>query len=116
LSSGAYHVAETEGRIVGSGGWSFNRPGSDETEPGLAHVRHFAVHPDWARRGVGRAIYGACEAQARIAGARRFECYATLSGEGFYAALGFRTVGRIDVRMGENAILPSLLMERNINP
>jgi predicted N-acetyltransferase YhbS len=116
LSSGAYYVAESEGRIVGSGGWSFNRPGSDETEAGLAHIRHFAVHPDWARRGVGRALYDACEVQARATGARRFECYATLSGERFYAALGFRTVGRIDVRMGEDIFLPSLLMERDIDP
>jgi GNAT superfamily N-acetyltransferase len=115
LSSGTYFVAETgDGRIVGCGGWTQERPGSGDVSPGLGHIRHFATHPEWLGRTIGRAIYDRCEMQARTAEIQRFECYASLNAEGFYAALGFTSVRRIEVQMGEDLTLPSILMERSI--
>lgn len=115
LSAGTYYVAEaTDGGLAGCGGWTPERPGSGEIEPKLSHIRHFATHPDWLGRNVGRSIYLRCEAEARAAGVDRFECYASLNSEKFYAALGFQRVRPVDVPMGDRLKFPAILMERSI--
>ena len=112
LASGTYFVAEAgAGRPVGCGGWTTERPGGG-VEPGLGHVRHFATHADWAGRGVGRALSAACETQARTRGVGAFECYASLNAEGFYAALGFETLGPMQVHLGPDLAFPALRMRR----
>ena len=114
LASGTYYVAESPGgRIVGCGGWTLVRPGTTETELGLAHVRHFATDPSWTRRGVGRALYDRCESSARLVGVRAFECYSSLNAERFYAALGFRRVRDFKIDLG-TVLLPGVLMRREI--
>lgn len=113
LSAGTYYLAVNERDFaVGCGGWSWERPGSSEVKDELAHIRHFATHPEWLRRGVGHALYRRCEEDARSSGARRFECHASLNAEPFYSALGFRSMGRIEVRIGPGPMLPCILMER----
>lgn len=115
LSSGRYYLAETgEGVAVGCGGWSFERPARGDVIPGLAHLRHFATHPDWTGRGVGRAIYALCETAARAESVTRFECFSSLNADGFYAALGFRVIEQIELPFGPDCSLPSLWMERTI--
>lgn len=115
LSAGTYYVAESEeGVIVGCGGWTRERPDTTELVPGLGHIRHFATHPSWIGRGVGRSIYAMCEEQARSAGLWRLECYSSLNAEGFYAALGFRSIRQIEVPMGQGVALPGVLMQRCI--
>ena len=114
LASGTYYLAESDaGLAVGCGGWSRERPGSGEVAPELAHIRHFATHPEWIGRGIERALYARCEQDARAAGIRRFECNASLNGEGFYAALGFAPVRPIELPMGSVAV-PAILMQRSI--
>jgi ribosomal protein S18 acetylase RimI-like enzyme len=111
LKSGNYYVAETtDGSMVGCGGWSKERPGSDEVRPGLGHVRHFGVHPNWARQGIGLRIYRRCVEDAKSAGLDRLECYSSLNGEPFYSALGFKSLGRIELEMSEGVIFPSIRM------
>lgn len=114
LASGSYHVAEAEGEIVGCGGWSHEKPGTAEREPGVAHIRHLAVSRDWIGRGIGRAIYSSCERQARAQGVRVLECYASLNAEPFYRALGFSRLAAIEIRMGPDVALPSIHMRRPI--
>ena len=115
LASGTYYVAESEDQVtVGCGGWTRERPGTTETEPGLGHVRHFATHPSWIGEGIGRSIYSICEKQARSAGVQRLECYSSLNAVGFYAALGFRPVRRIEVHLSPSVRLPGILMERSV--
>jgi GNAT superfamily N-acetyltransferase len=94
-------------RIVACGGWSrrdklFTGVGAhaggvrllDPTrEP--ARVRAMFVHPDFARRGLGRAILDLCEAAARAEGFHDLELMATLPGEPLYAAYGFRVIERV---------------------
>ncbi len=88
LASGTYYVAKAAaGPLIGCGGWSFERPGTGAVEPGLAHIRHFGVAPDWTGRGAGRALYARCAAEARAAGASRFECFASLNAVPFYRLL-----------------------------
>lgn len=116
LATGTYFAAETgDGRLVGCGGWTPERPGSGDVSPGLGHIRHFATHPNWIGRGIGRAIYDRCETQARAAGLERFECYASLNAEKFYAALGFTPVRNFEVEMGESLKFPSVLMLRSLS-
>jgi N-acetylglutamate synthase-like GNAT family acetyltransferase len=115
LASGTYYLAESFGhRVVGCGGWTLERPGTAVKEAGLAHIRHFATDAAWTRRGVGRALYDRCEADARLVGVRAFECYSSLNAEAFYAALGFRRVRAFSIELGPNVSLPAVLMSRKI--
>ncbi len=115
LSSDTYYLARSAtGDVVGAGGWTRERPGSGEVVPELGHIRHFATHPDWVGRGVGRQIFGRCAEAARAAGIRRFECSASLNAEGFYAALGFNRLGYIEVQMGPVTTFPGALMMRSL--
>ncbi len=115
LASGTWYVAEgpgTDGALAGSGGWTLQRPGAAEelVDPALGHLRHFAVHPAWTRRGVGRALFDRCMADARATGVSAFECYATTVAVPFYQALGFETVGPFAARLGRDTDFPSIRM------
>ena len=73
IRDGTYFVAEDAGEIIACGGWSKRlavyggdreRSGADAelnpvTDP--ARVRAFFVHPNWERRGIGRALLQASE-------------------------------------------------------
>lgn len=115
LGSGRYYLVETPaGECVGCGGWSDHPPDGPDPHPRRAHIRHFATHPDWTGRGVGRTIYERCEEDARAAGFTAFEAYASLNGEPFYAALGFRRIERIETPMPGGVTFPAIRMERAI--
>src|SRR3982750_2124167 len=80
LVSGTYYVAEAaSGILVGCGGWTAAQPGSGETVEGEAHIRHFAIHPQWTRRGMGTAILARCLNDARSLGIRKLHCFSTLN-------------------------------------
>jgi N-acetylglutamate synthase-like GNAT family acetyltransferase len=115
LGSGRYYVAEAlDGTIVGCGGWSHERPGTNEVEAGLAHIRHFGTHPDWTKQGIGRAIYRCCEDAARAAGVCAFECQASLNAEDFYGSLGFERVRYMDIELECGRLLRVMLMRRQL--
>jgi N-acetylglutamate synthase-like GNAT family acetyltransferase len=125
IRDGTYFVVETEGRIVGCGGWSKRKKlfggdehrtaGEDELlDPACdaARIRAFFVHPDFARRGIGREILKACEAALVAAGYRKAELSATLAGEPLYAAFGFQVVERYEFTMAGGLGLPVVLMKK----
>jgi GNAT superfamily N-acetyltransferase len=119
LSCGTWYVVEApgaDGMLVGCGGWTRQRPGApnEPVDPALGHIRHFATHPSWTRRGVGRALFNRCVADARAAGVCAFECYSSMVAEAFYKELGFRTVEPIAITMGENLAFPSIRMHCHI--
>jgi GNAT superfamily N-acetyltransferase len=102
IRDGTYFVVEDGGTLAGCGGWSKRKTlfGSDhhaatrddaELDPQheAARIRAFFVHPDLARRGIGRAILDRCEEAIRAAGFKRIELASTLPGEGFYRACGY---------------------------
>jgi GNAT superfamily N-acetyltransferase len=96
-----YFVVEAEGEIVACGGWSRRRTlfGADagpgrEPEPldparEAARIRAFFVHPNWARRGIGRSLLDHCESQARAHGFTAAELMATLPGQRLYQVCGY---------------------------
>lgn len=126
IADGTYYVIDGAGAPAAAGGWSARRTlyGGDQTktteDPRLdprtepARIRAFFVHPDYARRGLARQLYGACELAARAAGFRRFELMATLPGEPLYAALGFSVVERIEHPLADGVSVPFTRMAREI--
>ena len=64
------------------------------------------MHPDHARRGLGRALLARCEHDARTAGFTAAELMATLPGERLYAACGYLAIERID-----HPLAPGLTIE-----
>jgi len=128
IDDGTYFVAEAAGAIVAAGGWGRRRTlfGGDQmksaagaapldpaTEP--ARIRAFYVHPDFARRGLARALFEACRAAARAAGFRRLALAATLPGVPLYRALGFVEVGREEVPLPGDVRFPVVHMERAVD-
>ena len=111
--SGTYHLAVAEdGAVIGCGGWTREPPGPpcQPVDPTVGHIRHFATHPGWLRRGVGNALLGRCIAEAGFAGVRRLECLSSLVAEGFYASAGFRAVGRRSVILAPGVQFDSIVM------
>src|SRR5258708_30520077 len=90
ILDGTYFVVREPSRIAGCGGWSRRRSlfGGDAERPApdpeldprkdAARIRAFFVHPECARRGVGREILMTCESAIRSAGFERIELVATL--------------------------------------
>ncbi len=113
LASGHYFRASLDGKLAGCGGWSQSAPGGEQTGKG-GHIRHFATHPDFMRKGVGSAILERCIAEARAEGLQKLQCFSSLPGEPFYARHGFATIEEVTIMMGEGAAFPALLMEREV--
>lgn len=111
LESGTFYVAETDDeKLIGCGGWTREYPQDGTVQHGIAHLRHFATHPDWSGHGVGRSVFEHCEAEAKKAGVEHFECLASLNAVGFYEALGFVRIRPIDVHLHNEITLPSVYM------
>ncbi len=114
-------------RIVACGGWSrrdklFTGVGEQAGSPRLldptrepARVRAMFVHPDFARRGLGRAILDLCEAAARAARFQQLELMATLPGEPLYAAYGFRVIERVTIALPDGIEIGGARMGKRID-
>ena len=125
ISDGTYFVVEESGKIIGCGGWSRRKKlfGSDRElnddaqmlDPihDSARVRAFFIHPEWARRGIGRSILKACEDAAVKAGFQKAELVATLAGEPLYASCGYVVAERYDAPMSGGLNLPVVRMTKH---
>ena len=126
IADGTYYVIDGASGPAAAGGWSRRATlyGGDQAkgaeDPLLdpatdaARIRAFFVHPDYARRGLARQLYAACEGAARAAGFRRFELMATSPGEPLYTALGFTVVERIERLLSNGIAVPFARMDRDI--
>jgi GNAT superfamily N-acetyltransferase len=124
IADGTYILAECGSKIVGCGGWSKRKTlyGSDQwtgREDSLldpvrdaAKIRAFFIHPEWARRGVGGLILEACEDAARMAGFRRYEMGATLTGAKLFAVKGYVAMRSISISLVNGEFLPVIHMEK----
>jgi GNAT superfamily N-acetyltransferase len=125
VEDGTYFVVESEGQIVGCGGWSRRATlyGGNQT-PGRnssyldpkqdsARVRAMYTHPAYARQGIGRHILLLCESAARDEGFSKVELMATKSGEPLYLACGYKPIEQImDERGG--APVPLIRMSKQL--
>jgi len=121
-----YFVAESEGQLVGCGGWSKRKTlfGGDQyssrdrgyidPESGPARIRAFFIHPNHARKGIARAILSRCEDEARAQSFRALELLATLPGIEFYKSCGFVETGNLDLDLEDNLKLEFVPMRKEL--
>jgi GNAT superfamily N-acetyltransferase len=126
INDGTYFVAEAGGGLVGCGGWSRRRTlfGGDrfaEREVGgldpsvdAARIRAFFVHPEWSRKGIGRAILERCESEARACGFGSLELMATLPGVKLYAAQGYEESERVVHELENGVRIEFVPMRKNL--
>ncbi|HEU4888367.1 MAG TPA: GNAT family N-acetyltransferase [Thermoanaerobaculia bacterium] len=124
IGDGTYFVIEEEGRVVACGGWSarmklFSGPEAQDRAEGwlnpetdAARIRAMFVDPAFARRGLGRRILEAAEADAARAGFRTFELMATLPGVPLYRACGYEEIERTEIELPDGARLECIRMQR----
>lgn len=126
IFDGTYYVAEIDGRMVGCGGWSKRKTlyGGDQTKEGAdpmlnpstepARIRAFFVHPEFARRGIGKSLIETCERAASSANFKAIELVATLPGEPLYEAFGYQVKERFDIPLPAGLGLPVAHMRKEI--
>lgn len=129
VSDGTYFVIEHDSGVpVACGGWSGRQTlfGGDNhkardhandlvidvTLP--ARIRAFFVHPNWARRGLARRLYGHCAGEARAAGFSAVELMGTLPGVPLYRTLGFETIEAVSVLLPDGTQIPCERMRRTL--
>jgi GNAT superfamily N-acetyltransferase len=126
IRDGTYFVAVAAHDIVGCGGWSRRDSvyGSDSARTGddglldprrdPARIRAFFVHPEWARRGIGRAILERCEEAIVSAGFGKAVMVATLAGVPLYSRFGHREDERIEINLGEGVTIAGVRMSKQL--
>jgi GNAT superfamily N-acetyltransferase len=128
VRDGTYFVAETGACLVACGGWSsrktlFGSDGRVGREPELldpardgARIRAFFVHPDWARRGLGRRLLELCEDEARANGFTSAELMATLPGERLYRRCGYVAESAIQHKLPRGTWIELVPMSKRFAP
>ena len=126
IEDGTYFVVESNGELLGCGGWSRRRTlfGGDQfasrdasyldpsSEP--AKIRAFFIHPNHARKGVARAILDRCESEAAAYGFRAIELMSTLPGVKFYESCGYVKRGDFDLDMVADVKLQLVPMRKEL--
>jgi GNAT superfamily N-acetyltransferase len=120
-------AVDRDQQVIGSAGWSqlapcyarFTKTGEivatgSTPVPGVATVRSVFVAPEHSRRGIGRALMRAVEADAREWGIFLVRLTAMLSAERFYRALGYRGEARGHMRLPDGARLGCVRLEKLI--
>jgi GNAT superfamily N-acetyltransferase len=128
VRDGTYFVAEAGDATVACGGWSFRKTlfgsdGNPDREPesldparDAARIRAFFVHPDWARRGLGRATLAICEAEARARGFGAAELMATLPGVRLYRSCGYHARDPIQHALPNGVAIEFVPMRKELAP
>jgi GNAT superfamily N-acetyltransferase len=126
ILDGTYFVADSDGTLIGCGGWSKRKTlfGGDQyatrdageldpkTEP--AKIRAFFVHPEHARKGIARAILAACESEARACGFQSVELMSTLPGLKLYWACGYKGDERVELDVGGGVTIGLVPMKKDL--
>lgn len=101
LADGTYFVAHIGGRLAGCGGWSLRAPAYSAVtgdalaaEHPLPRVRAMFVHPEFARRGVGRYLLADIESAIWESGHHEIRIDATLGGVPLYERCGYKRFGQ----------------------
>lgn len=120
IGDGTYLVAELDGRLAGSAGWTMRKPNYARLmkEPLRAlpcrcgTVRSVYVDPAFTRRGVARLLMAAVEQRLAADGADAAELMATLSGVPLYDALGYGAVSDHALILAGRMVFPVVRMVR----
>lgn len=102
VEDGTYYIIEEEGVFQACGGWSKRKTlyGGNQSahrtdgylnpKTDAAKIRAFFVHPQHARKGLGKTLLAFCENEARKMGFSRIEMMATLPGVKLYEVFGYQ--------------------------
>jgi predicted N-acetyltransferase YhbS len=127
VDDGTYFVVEDGTRVVACGGFSTRKrlfTGTSEqaaTEGSLdpaaepARIRAMFVHPDFARRGLGRLILETAEHAAARSGFTAFALMATLPGVPLYETCGYTPVERTLLELPDGVTLEAVRMVKTRN-
>jgi GNAT superfamily N-acetyltransferase len=112
--------------IIACGGWSYRRTlfGSDcqqgreaitlDPRSDAARIRAFFVRPDWARKGIGRALLEKCETEARLHGFDSAVLVATLPGVRLYRQFGYVGNKTVDYKLPNGLSIAFVPMTKNL--
>lgn len=126
IIDGTYSVAESDGELIGCGGWSKRKTlfGGDQygtrdanyLDPSTeaAKIRAFFIHPEHARKGIARAILDACEAEAKAAGFQALELMSTLPGIRLYESCGYAGGDRVELEVSEGVTIGLVPMRKHL--
>jgi len=126
IIDGTYYIVEIDGVVSGCGGWSMRNTlyGGDQHKESLdnlldpktdsARIRAFFVHPDYARRGIGRQIIEFCEMEAKKNGFSKMELGSTLPGIPLYKAMGFVEIEHIIELLSDGEKFELVRMRKSI--
>lgn len=124
VDDGTYFVVEEAGEFIACGGWSRRRTvfGGDHyagreagyadpaSEP--AKIRAFFVHPNHARKGVGKALLAHCESEAKRHGFSHAELMSTLPGVKLYQVAGYQPTGENNHALPNGVMLKFVPMHK----
>ena len=114
LAGGTFYLVSQAAEVVACGGWSEADPGTGAVDKGLAHVRQFATHPDYLRKGAASLIMAACLRDAQQAGISQFDCLSSLAAEAFYGRFGFTAVARDTIMLSGKLPFDVVRMKKSI--
>jgi putative acetyltransferase len=97
-------AADPDGRVAGYG----------ELAPDEGVIRAVYVDPDYARRGVGRALVQALEARAKDAGFAEVTLDASRNAVPFYQSLGYRSLAPSHHPLPHGVVLECEVMTRRL--
>jgi GNAT superfamily N-acetyltransferase len=98
------------------GGDQFSQRDTNYLDPTCepAKIRAFFVHPEHARKGIGRAILDTCENEARAYGFTSIELMSTLPGIKLYQTCGYLPREPFDLDLGDGIKLELLAMQKSL--
>jgi GNAT superfamily N-acetyltransferase len=126
IADRTYFVAEVDGAPAACGGWSRrmthfggdHSPGRDarllQPPSDAARVRAMYTHPDFARRGLGRAMLAHCERAAAAEGFTRVELVATMAGLPLYRACGYEDLEAFNEIVPSGIAVPVVRMRKRL--
>lgn len=114
IRSARYYLVTSGDQILGCGGWSAAPPGGGTPRDDEGHLRHIAVAPDMARRGVGGRLLRHILSEMVGQGVRRAHSAATRTAVPFYKAFGFSAGAEVMASLRPGIEFPLVPMLREL--
>ena len=116
IASGSYFVVtDSNGELVGAGGWTHSAPPGFQGSARVGHIRHVVTDVNRLRQGIGTVLMDHILQTSRTAGINRLDCLSTRTAVPFYASCGFRELGPVVVPLAQGIDFPAVHMQRLVD-